>query len=269
MSNRILVTGGTGTLGRAVTRCLLDSGAQVHVLSRGRRPPGPAPQVVGDVKTGEGLAEALTGVDTIVHCAVGGPADRLVEAAGRSGTPHLVYPSIVGVDRVPLGYYQRKLADEQLISDSGLPWTVLRATQFHDLVAAMFRVLGTPRIMFVPAGWSFQPIDVRDVGAQLATLAQGGAAGRVPDIGGPEVSGVANLAHRYLAEVDKHRPVVSIRLPGRVSRGYRAGGNLVPDRAVGAIPFERYLDEQLAAGTAPYRDAVKSYFRFPPRSGKR
>jgi uncharacterized protein YbjT (DUF2867 family) len=269
MTNRILVTGGTGTLGRAVTRCLLDSGAQVHVLSRGRRPPGPAPQLIGDVKTGEGLTEALTGIDTIVHCAVGGPADRLVEAAGQSGKPHLVYPSIVGIDRVPLGYYQRKLADEQLISDSGLPWTVLRATQFHDLVVAMLRVLSTSPIMVVPAGWKFQPIDVRDVGAQLAALAQGEPAGRVPDIGGPAVSGVAELAHRYLAAVGKRRPVVSIPLPGRIARGYRAGGNLVPDRAVGTIPFQRYLDEQLAAGTVPYRDAIKSYFKFPRRSEKR
>jgi uncharacterized protein YbjT (DUF2867 family) len=262
MANRILVTGGTGTLGRAVTRCLLDSGADVRVLSRGRRPPGPAPQVIGDVKTGAGLAEALAETDTVVHCAVAGPADRLVKTAGQSGNPHLVYPSIVGVDQVPLGYYQRKLADEELISGSGLPWTVLRATQFHDLIAAMLRVLSTPPVMFVPADWRFQPVDVCDVGAPLAVLAQGEPAGRVPDIGGPEVVSVADLAHRYLAAVGRRRPVVSAPLPGRISRGYRTGGNLAPGRAVGTIPFDYYLDEQTAEGGVPYRDMVQSYFRF-------
>jgi uncharacterized protein YbjT (DUF2867 family) len=265
MPNRILVTGGTGTLGCAVTQCLLDSGAQVRVLSRGRRPPGPASQVIGNVKTGQGLAQSLVEVDTIVHCAVGGPADRLVDAAIRAGKPHLVYISIVGVDRVPFGYYRRKLADEHLVSDSGLPWTVLRATQFHDLVAAMLQVLAIPPVMVVPAGWSFQPIDVRDVGARLADLAQGEPAGRVLDIAGPQVLPVTELARGYLPAVGKRRRVVSVPLPGRVARAYRAGGHLAPNRAVGTISFDRYLDEQLPAGKMPYDDAIRAYFRFPRR----
>ncbi len=263
MANRILVTGGTGTLGRAVTRCLLDAAAQVRVLSRGRRPPGPAPQVIGDVKTGEGLVDAFAEADTIVHCAVGGPADPLVEAAVRAGKPHLVYISIVGVDRVPLAYYQRKRDDEQLISDSGLPWTVLRATQFHDLIAAMLRLLVIPPVMAVPAGWSFQPIDVRDVGSRLADLAQGEPAGRVSDIGGPQVLPIVKLAQSYLTGVGKRRPVVSVPVPGRVAHAYRCGGHLAPDQTVGTIPFDRYLDEQLATQTMPYGDAIRAYLRFP------
>src|SRR5205814_2021375 len=159
---RILVTGGTGVVGRVVTQCLLDAGAHVRVLSRGRRPTdsvGQVPHAIGDVRTGEGLDEAVDGVDAIVHCAA--LAHSIVGAALRGGCPHLVYISIVGVDRIPLGYYQRKFADEQMIGGSGLPWTVLRATQFHDLVAAMLRILAGPPIMIVPAGWRFQPVDVR------------------------------------------------------------------------------------------------------------
>jgi uncharacterized protein YbjT (DUF2867 family) len=270
MPNRILVTGGTGTVGRVVTQRLLDSGVQVRVLSRGLRPTSPigqAEHVVGDVKTGDGLAEAIADVDTVVHCV--DPAHHVVDAALQAGRPHLVYISIVGVDRIPLGYYRRKLADEQLIGTSGLPWTVLRATQFHDLVALLLRILATPPIMIVPAGWSFQPVDVRDVGARLAALALAEPAGRVPDIAGPDVLPVADLARRYLAAVGKRRPVVAIRVPGRIGRGYRAGGNLAPDRAVGAIPFEGYLEEQLAAGTLPYRDAIRSYLRLPrPRRAR-
>ncbi len=263
MPNRILITGGTGTVGRVVARPLLDSGAQVRILSRGRRAGGPtgrAEYVVGDVKTGEGLAEAIADVDTVVHCVE--PAHHVVDAALRAERPHLVYISIVGVDRIPLGYYRRKLADEQLISTSGLPWTVLRATQFH-LVAAMLRGLAAPPVMIVPAGFSFQPIDVRDVGVQLAALALAGPAGRVPDMAGPEVLPMTDLARRYLAAVGKRRPVLPVALPGRIARGYRAGANLAPDRAVGTIPFERYLEEQLAAGSVPYGDAIRSYLRFP------
>jgi uncharacterized protein YbjT (DUF2867 family) len=268
--NRILITGGTGTVGRVVARRLLDSGARVRILSRGRRSPGAtgptgptgaAEYVIGDVKTGDGLAEAIADVDTVVHCV--DPAHHVVDEALRAERPHVVYVSIVGVDRIPLGYYRRKLADEQLISTSGLPWTVLRATQFHDLVAVMLRGLAAPPVMIVPAGFSFQPIDVRDVGRQLAALALAGPAGRVPDIAGPDVLPITDLARRYLAAVGKRRTVVPVALPGRVAGGYRAGGNLAPDRAVGTIPFDSYLEEQLAAGTVPYGDAIRSYLKFP------
>jgi uncharacterized protein YbjT (DUF2867 family) len=259
MANLILITGGTGTVGRVVVQHLLDAGRQVRVLSRGHRRTGPAQHVTGDVRTGDGLTGAVEGVDTIVQCV--DPAHRVVKAALRAGTPHLVYISIVRVDRVPLGYYRRKLADERLISGSGLSWTVLRSTQFHDLVAMMLRMLAKPPAMVVPAGWSFQPVDVREVGARLAALALGEAAGRVPDMAGPEVRTVEDLARSYLTAVGKPRPIISVRLPGRVARAYRAGGHLAPERAVGTIPFEQYLGEQLTAGTLPYDDAIRDYTR--------
>ena len=259
MGERILVTGGTGTVGRVVVRRLLDAGAEVRILSRGHRaadPDSAARQVVGDVKTGAGLAEAVSGVDTVVHCV--DPAEQLVKAALAAGKPHLVFISIVGVDRVPFGYYQRKLADEQLIAESGLPWTVLRATQFHDLVAALLRVLAAPPVMLVPAGWSFQPIDVHEVGARLAELALAEPSGRVPDIAGPQVLPITDLARRYLAAVGKRRPIVSVPMPGRVAGAYRAGGHLAPDRAVGTITFDRYLDELTAEGRQPYGDLISA-----------
>lgn len=266
MGSQVLVTGGTGTVGRVVVEQLTTAGAQLRVLTRGRRPSGPAgdvQHVVGDVKTGSGLADAVAGVDTIVHCV--DPVQHVVDAAQAAGNPHLVYISIVGIDRVPLAYYQRKLAEEQLIAASGLPWTVLRASQFHDLVAALLRALAVPPVLAVPAGWQFQPIDVRDVGARLAELALGEPAGRAPDIAGPEVLALTELARRYLAAVGKRRPVVSVPLMGRVARGFRAGGNLAPDRAVGTITFERYLDELMASGRMPYDDAIRAVLRRHPK----
>jgi uncharacterized protein YbjT (DUF2867 family) len=264
VTNRVLVTGGTGTVGRVVVDRLLAAGATVRILSRGRRRQrADVEHVVGNVRSGEGLDAAVAGVDTIVHCV--DPARHLVAAAKRSGGPHLVFISIVGVDRVPFVYYRAKLADERLIAASGLPWTVLRATQFHDLIAVLLRFLARPPIMALPAGWSVQPVDVREVGDRLAELALGEPAGRAPDFAGPEARTVTDLARSYLSMVGKRRPMLPIRLPGKVFRAYRAGGHLAPEHAVGTITFEQYLTEQLAAGRLPYGDAIHDYLRLNRR----
>jgi uncharacterized protein YbjT (DUF2867 family) len=260
VTTRTLVTGGTGTVGRIVVNRLLTEGADVRVLSRGRRRRHTdVEHVTGDVRTGAGLDAAVTGVDTIVHCV--DPAQHLVAAAKRAGSPHLVYISIVGVDRVPFAYYRRKLADERALAASGLPWTVLRATQFHDLLAVMLRMLSKPPVMALPAGWSFQPVDVREVGSRLAELALTEPSGRAPDFAGPQVRAIDDLARSYLSMVGKRRPIVPIWLPGKVFRAYRAGGHLAPEHAGGTITFEEYLAEQLAAGHVPYRDAIDDYLR--------
>ena len=238
---------------------MVTAGKNVRVLSRGRRRPQRADvqHVVGDVRTGDGLDAALDGVDTIVHCVY--PTEHLVAAAKRAGSPHLVYVSIVGIDRVPFGFYRKMLANERAIAESGLPWTVLRATQFHDLIAVVLRMLAKPPIMALPAGLRFQPVDVRDVGDQLARLALGEPVGRAPDFGGPQARALDDLARSYLAIVGKRRPIVPIRLPGKLFGGVRAGGLLAPEHAAGAITFEQYLREQVSAGHLPYRDAIHAY----------
>jgi uncharacterized protein YbjT (DUF2867 family) len=264
----VLVTGGTGTIGRVVVDRLLVGGATVRILSRGRRRHHTdAEHVKGDVRTGAGLDAAVAGVDTIVACV--DPVDQLVAAAKRAGSPHLVYTSIVGIDRVPFFYYRRKLADERLIAASGLPWTVLRATQFHDLIAVLLRFLAKPPVMVLPSGWSFQPVDVRDLGGRLAELALGEPAGRAPDFAGPQVRTIADLARSYLSMVGKRRRIVPVWLPGKVFRAYRSGGHLAPDHAAGTITFEDYFAEQLAAGSVPYSDAIHDYLRLRPRNERR
>jgi uncharacterized protein YbjT (DUF2867 family) len=262
MTNLVLVAGGTGTLGQVVVDQLLASGADVRILSRGRRRHrrNDVEHVHADLRTGEGLDAAVSGVDKIVQCAE--HVRHLVAAAKRADSPHLVYTSIVGIDRVPFGFYRRKLADEELIARSGLPWTVLRATQFHDLIAVLLRMLAKPPVLAVPAGWSFQPVDVREVGDRLARLAVGEPVGRAPDFGGPQVRAVPDLARSYLAMVGKRRPIVPVWLPGRVFRAYRAGGHLAPEHADGTITFEQYLTEQLAAGVVSYGDALHDYLHL-------
>lgn len=269
MTNSVLVTGGTGTVGRVVVDNLTAAGKDVRVLSRGRRPQQSADirHVVGDVRTGDGLDAALDGVDTIAHCVY--PTEHLVAAAKRAGSPHLVYVSIVGIDRIPFALYRKMLANERTIAESGLPWTVLRATQFHDLIAFLLRMLAKPPVMALPSGLRFQPVDVRDVGERLARLALGEPIGRAADFGGPQARALDDLARSYLAIVGKRRPIVPIRLPGKLFSGVRAGGLLAPEHADGIITFEQYLGEQLAAGQLPYRDAIRAYLPHRRRKESR
>ncbi|MEU2716441.1 NAD(P)H-binding protein [Streptomyces sp. NPDC007205] len=238
----ILVTGGTGTLGQCVTRRLRADGHEVRVLSRHAQP------YAVDLRAGgSGLDTALAGVETVVHCAStqrGGDekaAEHLVAAARRAGVGHLVYISIVGVDRVPLGYYRTKLAVERQIEASGLGWTILRTTQFHDLLVSVLGGLAKAPVLLVPAGVPDQPVEVAEVADRLAGLALAGPAGRVADMGGPEVRTLDSLARSYLRATGRRRAVARVPLFGGTYRAARAGGLLTPEQAVGKTTFEEYL----------------------------
>jgi uncharacterized protein YbjT (DUF2867 family) len=251
----ILVTGGTGTLGRIlVQRLTAEPDAQVRVLSRRPAPAGqlPAGWATADLRAGRGIEAAVAGADVIVHCATGrgdvAAARHLIDAAQRAGRPHLVYISIVGVDRVPVGYYKSKLEVERLVEGSGLPWTVLRTTQFHQLILRGCEMLARLPVLLVPAATSFQPIDAGEVASRLAELATGPLAGRVPDMGGPEIRGAGDLARSYLEARGRRRRVLPVRLPGAAFAGYRNGYHLAPDHAVGRVTFARFLTEQFGPG---------------------
>ncbi|TGJ96117.1 NmrA family transcriptional regulator, partial [Actinotalea fermentans ATCC 43279 = JCM 9966 = DSM 3133] len=170
----ILVTGGTGTLGAPTVSLLRAAGHDVRVLSRSAsHPAGPGPAVVtGDLTTGEGLREAFDGAQTVLHLATHGPrADvemgrHVVAAARDAGVGHVVFQSIVGVDRIPLGYYTAKVEVEDLLAASGLPYTILRATQFHEFVDNLFIAQRFSPVLLTPA-LEVQPIAVPDVAARL------------------------------------------------------------------------------------------------------
>jgi uncharacterized protein YbjT (DUF2867 family) len=262
MTSPILVTGGTGTLGRLVVRRLRDASCNVRVLSRRSHESKDGIEfMTGDLAIGEGLEAAVNGVETIVHCAGSAKGDEdkarnLVRAASRAGAPHLVYISVVGAEQIPVvsgidramfGYFASKRAAEKVVEDSRLPWTTLRATQFHDLILTVARQMAKLPVSPVPAGFRFQPVDADEVAARLVELTLGEPAGLVPDMGGPQVYSAAELLRGYLrASKRRRRPIVPVWLPGNAARAFRAGANLAPEQAVGHRTWEEFLAERVS-----------------------
>lgn len=260
MTSPILVTGGTGTLGRLIVPLLRDAGCDVRVLSRRAHEAAQGIEyVTGDLAKGEGIEATVAGIKTIVHCAGSTKGDdektrNLVHAASRAGASHLVYISVVGADRIPVasridramfGYFGCKLAAERVVADSGLPWTTLRATQFYDAFLIIGRQMVKLPLILIPSGFRFQPVDAGEVASRLVELALGNPAGLVPDVAGPRVYGMADLLRGYLRARGQHRGIVPVRFPGKAARAVRAGANLAPDRAVGRRTWEDFLADQV------------------------
>lgn len=251
VAKTITVTGATGTLGRIVVDRLLARGDHVRGLSR--NPPAddrPGLEwIVGDLSAEAGMEDAFAGADAVIHCATNprspkqdvAGAHSLVEALAEERIP-VTYISIVGVDRIPFGYYRIKHEVEGVIQSSGLPWTILRATQFHDLIAGMFTKLAlAPLILPVPSGFSFQPVHAAEVADRLVELADRPGSGQVPDFGGPEVLSGRELARIWLAKEGKRRRVVAVPVPGKAAVAFRAGHQLAPGHREGKITFRDFL----------------------------
>ncbi|HEY7705145.1 MAG TPA: NAD(P)H-binding protein [Acidimicrobiia bacterium] len=239
----VLVTGATGVLGRRVVSFLAGRAHAVRAMSRsGTMVVEEAQAVRGDLITGEGVPDAVDGVDAIVHCASdpqrhqqldrAGTA-RLIDIALRSGKPHFLLPGIVGSDLIPYSYYQSKLAAESRLAASGLPWTIIRATQFHQLIWHVLEKKSRRPLVVVPNETRFQVLDPSQVAERLALSVEEGPAGRLPDMGGPFAYAASDLARSYLTATGKKRMLVKPNYPGLVWAAFRAGANLTPNRAAG------------------------------------
>ena len=255
----VLVTGATGTLGRAVVRRLLAGEHTVRALSR--QPltalPAGAELVASDLTRSADLAQVLTGVEAIIHCATDPKRAQEIDMKGTrqllevasSAAPHLIYPSIVGIDRSAYPYYQAKLATERLIEQGPLPWSILRATQFHSFVAWLIQSFGsdTGDEVIVPDGMRFQSVDVREVAAQLVSLVERGPVGRDADMGGPEVLTFDAMAAAYLRIRGRTTTIRSATLSGDLYDVFRSGMNLTPNHARSAVTWDAWLQRHYSS----------------------
>ena len=238
----VLVTGGTGTLGRAVVHELLDSEVPTRVLSRHADAGSDAPVYVGDLRTGTGLPDAVQDVQAVIHCATstrGHEVDvdgleRLCNAlAAHNPAAHLVHVSIVGCWDSPLPYHRVKAEAERVVGESGRPFTIVRATQFHEFVERVCDVhLGPVGIGL--RGLRFAPCDTAWVAQRLVDVAlETTAAGGIVELAGPEV-----LSGRDIAVLSAHlagRPTPhQLRIPrlGRTLTALGTGANLPDEHAI-------------------------------------
>ncbi|HKA89724.1 MAG TPA: NAD(P)H-binding protein [Haliangiales bacterium] len=262
---RIAILGGTGTLGRAAIDTAVAAGHDVVAISRrapGRLPPGVA-HAAADVTTGDGLARALAGAEVLID-ATNARRDagkvliegtrRVLEAARDAGARHFVGISIVGIDDAPIAYYRVKAAQEKVIAEGPVPWSLLRATQFHDLVAEFAR--GTLGVVLAPRGWLLQPVDVREVAAALVAAVGDGPSGRLPDVAGPEVAAFGDLARAWKRAAGRRRLIIPVPVPGAIGRHLRSGRMCNVDRSVGTISFGDWLAERY--GGAEGRPATET-----------
>ncbi|HWC23310.1 MAG TPA: NAD(P)H-binding protein [Flexivirga sp.] len=255
----VLVTGGTGTIGSQVVLELLRSGVAAKVLTRmpGHGTTG-GEEIEGDLATGAGLAEAVDGVQSVIHCAsnaahsqdvdIDGTA-RLCDAlAEHNPEARLIHVSIIGCWENPLPYYRAKAAAETAVTSSGRSHVIVRATQVHELV---HRLVGTQFAGFGVGmrGLRFAPIDSRWLAKQLVDHALDESLSvATAEYAGPEILTARELAV-LTAHVEGRRTPRQVRLPavGGTMRRFAEGSNLPGPNAVrGGATYAQWLSEQRA-----------------------
>lgn len=245
---RIAIAGGTGTVGRPTVEAVRAAGHEAVVLAR---------SAGVDVVTGEGLDAAIEGADAVIDTAnvatlsadaatsfFTTATGNLLAAAGRAGVGHVVLLSIVGIDRMPYDYYAGKIAQERLVEASAVPWTIQRATQFHEFAGQVYAKARLGPLHVAPRA-RVQPIAAREVGERLAAIAAAGPLGRAPDLGGPREEKLEEMVRAYARRAGRRGWIPSVSLPGAQMKGMRAGYALPgPDALVGTETFAAWLARQ-------------------------
>lgn len=266
----ILVIGGRGYLGTELLPRLIAQGHKVRSASRTvpANGDGRVEWMRADIATGEGLLEAARGMDVIVHLASAGLGDsykidvmgtqHLLDVSKQMGIKHFVFISIVGIDKINYKMYQHKLAIEQMIAESGVLYSILRAPQFHSLVDAILGMLvRLPLIAVIDGRWMIQPIDEGEVAQRLTEIVAAGPSGRVPDIGGPEVRNVGEMARAWLAARGMKRLIISVPFPGALFGGWAKGLNTVPSSHYGKITWEQWLAKHYGSAWVEGKHSIR------------
>jgi uncharacterized protein YbjT (DUF2867 family) len=267
---KVLVTGASGGLGRQLLGEARPPGMALRAFSRRARAGGAGgvDWRVGDLGSGEGVVEAVAGVDVVIHAASdprsGGALDavgtaRLLEAAAAAGVGHVVYVSIVGIDEIPHRYYRQKLAAERVVAAGAVPWSILRVAQFHSYIAwQIARAARVPLVLPLPLRYQFQSVATGDVARRLLRCLADGPHRRLRDFVGPEVMTLEQAATAWKEVKGVRKPLVNLPLPGRVAAAFRAGKNTAPGGERGSLPWRDWLLAREAAARAARSDPAPS-----------
>ena len=258
----VLVTGGTGHLGRDLVDLLTEQGHRVRVLARNPGNRTDVDWVRADLATTTDFTDALTGMHTVVHAATNSPAarrgkvrlgdmirspsdvdvdatSRLLDAAARTGVAHFCHVSIVGVQQSTLPYMRRKAQAEDLVRGGAVPWSIVGATAFYWLLARMLDTTAHGLMWAVPSNLEMQPGDSAEFAEYLADCVDEGPAGDRSEFAGPEVVSMLELARHYRAARGLNRRPVGIRLPAFALR--KAGPQTAPDGRHGKVTWAQWL----------------------------
>lgn len=248
---RIAVAGGTGTVGRHVVAIARERGHHVVSLSRAEGV---------DLVSGRGLDQALQNVETVIDVAgvetmstkkavdfFTNATQNLLAAEKQAGVKHHVALSIVGIDNANSGLYAGKLVQEDEVRHGGVPWTLLRSTQFHEFVPMSVKATSVGPLVFVPTMFT-RPVAAHEVAAALVDAAEAGPKGRIPDLGGPRTERLEDLVSAYLARTRQKKRIVPLHVPGPMGKAWRKGALIpAPGSAVGRQTFGEWLEALDAA----------------------
>jgi uncharacterized protein YbjT (DUF2867 family) len=243
---RIAVAGGTGTVGRHVVEIARGRGHHAVSLSRSEGV---------DLVNGRGLDQALEGAETVIDVSgvetmstkkavdfYTNATQNLLAAEKKAGVRHHVALSIVGIDKATSGLYAGKLVQEDEVRHGGIPWSLLRSTQFHEFVPMVVKAASAGPLVLVPNMFT-QPVAAQEVAEALVNAAEAGPKGRLPDLGGPRAEKLADLVRAYLQKTGKRKRIVQLNVPGRMGKAMRKGG-LIPRAGadVGRQTFQEWLE---------------------------
>ena len=252
----ILITGGTGKLGQELSKQLINKGFKVNILSSKVNPDIQYYSKIytGDLTEVSSLKDAVLNSDVIIHCASNPRNSKMVDIDGTKNLlkiahlkklKHFIYISIVGVDKSKFPYYQSKFEAEKMIQESNLPWSILRATQFHDMILNRFikPFDGKPGPLKIPQGMQFQSIAIEDVANKLVSLSIRPPKNIIETIGGPEIYTIEEMTQIYLDTLNMDNKIEPEIYDEEIYDLFRSGVNLCPDYTLGKTTWKDFLLE--------------------------
>jgi uncharacterized protein YbjT (DUF2867 family) len=259
----VVVTGGTGHLGSDLVSRLKGS-YRVRVLARSPRSDPDVEWIRGDLATGEGIADAVAGSQTVIHAATLSPGARrgyfvpkdlwsspatvdrdgtarLLAEAAAAGVGHIVHVSIVGIDKPRMPYLRRKLEAENLVRQGPVPWSIARAAQFHWLLDRMLGKMARLPVVPLPGSVPLQPVDTTDFADYLVEAVGNGPRGRLGDFGGPEVLTLSQAFDQWRRIRRPGARAVAIPVPARVRNAAGAMSLTEPGGRRGTVTWADWL----------------------------